>query len=70
MAVVATIYFSTSSDPRNPFVEYALQHFVAAAYKLFLQWMELWVFQTAFKCLYIAILGSNKLYSYIISEED
>ncbi|XP_061358277.1 phosphomevalonate kinase, peroxisomal isoform X2 [Gastrolobium bilobum] len=59
-----TIQTVSSSETRNPFVEYALQYSVAAAYATFDQnKMEL-LHKLLLRGLDITILGSNDFYSY------
>ncbi|KAK1360584.1 hypothetical protein POM88_045058 [Heracleum sosnowskyi] len=55
---------TASSDSRNPFVEYALQYSVAAAYANFDSDKKDVLHKLLLKGLDITILGSNDFYSY------
>ncbi|KAL1834734.1 hypothetical protein ACET3Z_004385 [Daucus carota] len=55
---------TASSDSRNPFVEYALQYSVAAAYANFNSDKKNVLHKLLLKGLDITILGSNDFYSY------
>ncbi|XP_050878300.1 phosphomevalonate kinase, peroxisomal isoform X2 [Lathyrus oleraceus] len=59
-----TIQTVSSSETRNPFVEYAVQYSVAAAYATFDQNKKDLLHKLLLQGLDITILGSNDFYSY------
>ncbi|KAE9445983.1 hypothetical protein C3L33_22118, partial [Rhododendron williamsianum] len=57
-------FFEASCESRNPFVEYAVQYSVAAAYATFDKSKKDWLHKCLLQGLDVTILGCNDFYSY------